>query len=79
MYPKNETEKRMGEEMPVERLRRERGLTIQQLAEVSGVPRSTCDTWCRKGAPEPVRRALRLAAALGVSVREICGEVPGDA
>ena len=55
----------------VNRLRRERGMTIDALAETSGVPRSTVDKWGREGVPEAVLYAVRIADALGVDVRDL--------
>lgn len=55
----------------VSRLRRERGMTIDALAERSGVPRSTVDKWGREGVPESVAHAVRIAEALGVEVRDL--------
>lgn len=55
----------------VSRLRRERGMTIDELAERSGVPRSTVDKWGREGVPEAVAHAVRIAEALGVEVRDL--------
>lgn len=55
----------------VNRLRRERGMTIDDLAERSGVPRSTVDKWGREGVPESVAHAVRIAEALGVEVRDL--------
>ncbi len=53
------------------RLRRERDMTIDELARRSGVPRSTCDKWGREGVPESVLYAVRIADALGVEVRDL--------
>ena len=53
------------------RLRRDRGMTIDGLAERSGVPRSTVDKWGRDGVPETVLHAVRIADALGVDVRDL--------
>lgn len=53
------------------RLRTERGMTIDRLAEESGVPRSTVDKWGREGVPEAVLYAVRIADALGVDVRDL--------
>lgn len=53
------------------RLRRDAGMTIDQLAERSGVPRSTVDKWGREGVPETVLHAVRMADALGVEVRDL--------
>lgn len=55
----------------VNRLRRERGMTIDALADRSGVPRSTVDKWGREGVPESVAHAVRIAEALGVEVRDL--------
>lgn len=46
-------------------------MTIDQLAERSGVPRSTVDKWGREGVPETVLHAVRMADALGVEVRDL--------
>lgn len=52
-------------------LRRERGMTVDALAERSGVPRSTVDKWGREGVPVAVAHAVRIADALGVEVRDL--------
>lgn len=53
------------------KLRTRRGMTIDALAERSGVPRSTVDKWGREGVPEAVAYAVRVADALGVEVRDL--------
>lgn len=58
------------------RLRRERGMTLSELAELSGVPRGTCSTWEYEGVPDSVPGAVRIADALGVEVRDLYGEGP---
>ena len=55
----------------VNRLRHQRGMTIDELAERSGVPRSTVDKWGREGVPVAVAHAVRMADALGVEVRDL--------
>ena len=55
----------------VNRLRRERGMTVDALAGRSGVPRSTVDKWGREGVPVAVEYAVRIAEALGVEVRDL--------
>lgn len=59
------------------KLRTRRGMTIDELAERSGVPRSTVDKWGRDGVPESVAHAVRIAEALGVEVRDLY-EVAGE-
>lgn len=53
------------------RLRHDRSMTIDELAKLSGVPRSTVDKWGRDGLPESVSYAVRIADALGVEVRDL--------
>ena len=56
------------------RLRRERGVTLRELSELSGVPRGTCSTWEYAGVPASVSHAVRIADALGVDVRDLYRE-----
>lgn len=56
------------------RLMRERGVTLSELAELSGVPRGTCSTWMYAGVPASVSNAVRVADALGVEVRDLYRE-----
>ena len=56
------------------RLRRERGVTLRELADLSGVPRGTCSTWEYAGVPASVSHAVRIADALGVDVRDLYRE-----
>lgn len=59
--------------MNLKQLRRERGLTVPKLSELSGVPKRTIEDIesrddCR------VSTAIKLADALGVTLDELCRE-----
>ena len=56
------------------RLMRERGVSLGELSELSGVPRGTCSTWVYAGVPTSVSHAVRIADALGVEVRDLYRE-----
>ena len=58
------------------RLRQERGMTIRELADATGIPFPTVEKWCQKGVPKTVDHAVRIADALGVEVRDLYE--PGD-
>jgi len=59
-------------------LRRRKGLTVAGLAESAGVSRPTIWSW-EHAKSQPRRTSLAaLAGALGVSEREILGEVPSE-
>lgn len=59
-------------------LRRRKGLTISELADVVGVSRPTIWSW-ESARSQPRRRSrAALAAALGVSEREVFGAGLGD-
>lgn len=57
--------------MNLRKIRMERGLSVPQLVELSGVPRRTIQD-IEKSGETKVSTAKKLAAALGVSLDELC-------
>jgi len=51
--------------------RRERGLTQQEVAKLTGIPQTTLAFWERTGKLTGRESILKLAKALGVSVSEL--------
>ena len=58
--------------MNLKKIRTEKGFTIPQLAELSGIPYRTVENIQRVGDCK-VSQALKLAAVLGVTLDELCG------
>lgn len=58
----------------IHQMREARGLTLRELAISSRMPVTTLDTWARRGLPEAVAQAVRLAGALGVRVEDLFGD-----
>ena len=61
--------------MNVARYRKERGMTVQQLADAAGLPKRTVEEIIRRDACT-VDNAIRLADALGVTLDELCRPAP---
>lgn len=57
--------------MNVQAIRKEKGLTVQQLADLSGLPKRTVEEIIRRDKCT-VDNAIRLADALGVTLDELC-------
>lgn len=57
--------------MNVQKLRKEQGLTVQQLADLSGLSKRTLEDIMRRG-DCMVSNAIKLADALGVTLDELC-------
>lgn len=57
--------------MNLRKIRMERGLSVPQLVELSGVPRRTIQD-IEKSGETKVSTAKKLAVALGVSLDELC-------
>ncbi len=57
--------------MNLQKIRKERGLTIQQLADLCNVPKRTIEDIFKRGDCR-VSTALKLADALGVTLDELC-------
>lgn len=59
--------------MDLKRIRKEKGYTIPNLAEMTGIPKRTIEDIQRRG-DCLVSNAIRLADALGVTLDELCRE-----
>ena len=57
--------------MNVQRIRNERGMTVQQLADASGLPKRTVEEIIRRDKCT-VDNAIKLAKALSVTLDELC-------
>ena len=57
--------------MNLKKIRTEKGYTIPQLAEKTGIPKRTIEDIQRRG-DCLVSNALKLATALGVTLDELC-------
>ena len=57
--------------MNIQKLRKEKGLTVQQLADAANLPKRTVEDIIRRG-DCMVSNAIKLADALGVTLDELC-------
>jgi plasmid maintenance system antidote protein VapI len=57
--------------MNIQKIRQEQGLTVQQLADKSGLPKRTVEEIIRRDKCT-VDNAIKLADALGVTLDELC-------
>ena len=57
------------------KLRLEKGFTVQQLADIAGLPKRTVEDAMRRDTCS-VRTAIKLADALGVTLDELCRDKP---
>lgn len=57
--------------MNVQRIRKEKGLTVQQLADLAGLSKRTLEDIMRRG-DCMVSNAVKLAKALNVTLDELC-------
>lgn len=57
--------------MNVQKIRKEKGLTVQQLADKAGLPKRTVENILRNGTCT-VTNAIKLADALEVTLDELC-------
>lgn len=57
--------------MNLKQIRTERGLTVQQLADLAGLPKRTVEEVMRRDTCS-VQTAIKLADALGVTLDELC-------
>ncbi|MBQ9460989.1 MAG: helix-turn-helix transcriptional regulator [Clostridia bacterium] len=57
--------------MNIQKIRKEKGLTVQQLADLSDLPKRTIEEIIRRDKCT-VDNALKLADALGVTLDELC-------
>lgn len=61
--------------MNIQHFRKERGMTIQQLADTAGMPKRTVEEAIRRDTCS-VNTAIKLADALGVTLDELCRDIP---
>ena len=61
--------------MNIQHFRKERGMTIQQLADAAGMPKRTVEEAIRRDTCS-VNTAIKLADALGVTLDELCRDLP---
>lgn len=61
--------------MNLKQIRMEKGLTVQQLADLAGLPKRTVEDAMRRDTCS-VRTAIKLADALGVTLDELCRDHP---
>ena len=57
--------------MNVQKIRKEKGMTVQQLADKSGLSKRTVEEIMRRDTCT-VENAIKLADALGVTLDELC-------
>jgi transcriptional regulator with XRE-family HTH domain len=57
--------------MNIQKIRKEQGLTVQQLADKSGMPKRTLENIIRRD-DCTVALAIKLADTLGVTLDELC-------
>lgn len=57
--------------MNIQKIRKEKGLTVQQLADMSGLSKRTLEEIIRRDKCT-VDNAVKLADALGVTLDELC-------
>lgn len=57
--------------MNIQKLRKEKGLTVQQLADAAGLSKRTVEDIIRRG-DCMVSNAIKLSDALGVTLDELC-------
>ena len=61
--------------MRLKEIRNEKGITIPQLVEMTGIPKRTIEDIQRRG-DCVVSNAIKLADALGVTLDELCRDIP---
>lgn len=61
--------------MNLKKIRTERGLTVQQVADLAGIPKRTVEQTIYRDACS-VKTAIKLADALGVTLDELCRSQP---
>lgn len=61
--------------MNIQYYRKERGMTIQQLADAAGLPKRTVEESIRRDTCS-VKTAIKIADALGVTLDELCRDLP---
>lgn len=63
--------------MNIQYYRKEKGMTIQQLADAAGLPKRTVEEAIRRDTCS-VKTAIKLADALGVTLDELCRDLPEE-
>lgn len=63
--------------MNVQKIRKEKGLTVQQLADLSGLPKRTLEEIIRRDKCT-VDNAIKIADALEVTLDELCRTQPTE-
>lgn len=61
--------------MNTQAIRKEKGLTVQELADLAGLPKRTVEEIMRRDACT-VENAIKLADALGVTLDRLCRDKP---
>lgn len=61
--------------MNIQHYRKEKGMTVQQLADAAGLPKRTVEDAMRRDTCS-VGTAIKLADALGVTLDELCRDLP---
>lgn len=61
--------------MNIQKYRKEKGMTVQQLADAAGIPKRTVEDATRRDTCS-VKTAIKLADALGVTLDELCRDAP---
>lgn len=61
--------------MRLKEIRNAKGITIPQLVEMTGIPKRTIEDIQRRG-DCVVSNAIKLADALGVTLDELCRDIP---
>lgn len=61
--------------MNIQKYRKEKGMTVQQLADAAGLPKRTVEDAMRRDTCS-VTTAIKLADALGVTLDELCRDIP---
>lgn len=61
--------------MNIQYYRKERGMTIQQLADAAELPKRTVEESIRRDTCS-VKTAIKIADALGVTLDELCRDLP---
>lgn len=57
--------------MNIQKIRKEKGLTVQQLADMSGMPKRTLEDIIRRD-DCMVSNAIKIADALNITIDELC-------
>ena len=61
--------------MNIQHYRKERGMTVQQLADAAELPKRTVEEAIRRDTCS-VKTAIKIADALGVTLDELCRDIP---